>query len=101
MSVPFPFFFFSWIDSKATNSAMGIAFDGYHDPNIGATAMLLGDQSPYPEVQSAVVNRIADPTIPLSTFHAWVLGLIWSVFILAVNQLFYVRYRPPEISCVP
>jgi hypothetical protein len=49
------------------------------------------DESPYPEVRSAVANT-DDPTMPSSTFRAWVVGLIWAVLISGVNQFFFFRY---------
>jgi len=39
-----------------------------------------GDDSPYPEVRSAVANT-DDPDIPVSTIRAWVLGLIFTIII--------------------
>lgn len=38
------------------------------------------DDSPYPEVRSAVANT-DDPDIPVSTIRAWVLGLIFAVLL--------------------
>lgn len=38
------------------------------------------DDSPYPEVRSAVANT-DDPDIPVSTLRSWVLGLVWAIII--------------------
>ncbi|KAN0135066.1 oligopeptide transporter [Lactarius tabidus] len=65
------------------------------DPNLDSTADTLEDESPYPEVRSAVANT-DDPTMPASTLRAWFLGLIWAVVIPSINQLFFFRY--PSVS---
>jgi len=55
----------------------------FDDPNIDKTAAVAGlleDDSPYPEVRSAVAN-MDNPEIPCSTFRAWVLGLAWAILI--------------------
>ncbi|KAF8267598.1 OPT oligopeptide transporter [Lactarius quietus] len=49
------------------------------------------DESPYPEVRSAVANT-DDPTMPASTLRAWVLGIIWAVLLAGTNQFFFLRY---------
>ena len=61
------------------------------DPNFDPTALVLEDESPYPEVRAAVANT-DDPTMPVSTLRAWIIGLIWAVLIPGVNQLFHFRY---------
>ena len=38
------------------------------------------DDSPYPEVRSAVANT-DDPAIPVNTIRAWVLGLIFAIIL--------------------
>jgi hypothetical protein len=60
---------------------------------------VLEDESPYPEVRSAVANT-DDPTMPSSTFRAWVVGLIWAVVLPGVNQFFSFRYPSVGISQV-
>jgi len=77
----------------------GIAIDEYDDPNFDPTAFALEDESPYPEVRSAVSNT-DDPSMPSSTFRAWVVGLIWAIFIPGVNQFFFFRYPSIAISQV-
>ncbi|KAI0822100.1 small oligopeptide transporter [Trametes gibbosa] len=63
----------------------------FDDPNLDKEAVLLEDDSPYPEVRSAVANT-DDPDMPVSTFRAWVIGLAWSILIPGMNQFFYFRY---------
>ena len=60
-----------------------------------AKYLLPEDDSPYPEVRSAVANT-DDPTIPVSTLRSWVLGLIWAIIIPGLNQFFFFRY--PSVS---
>ena len=51
----------------------------FDDPNIDKTNAipgLLEDDSPYPEVRSAVAN-IDDTTIPVSTIRSWVMGALF------------------------
>ncbi len=78
------------------------------DPNLDIDAQWLGkrklnpsckfrllgrieDDSPYPEVRSAVANY-DDPSMPASTIRSWCLGVIWAIIIPGVNQFFYLRY---------
>ncbi|CAK5262981.1 unnamed protein product [Mycena citricolor] len=67
----------------------------FDDPNADADAIATEDDSPYPEVRSAVANT-DDPTIPVSTIRAWVIGLIWAILIPGLNQFFFFRY--PSVS---
>lgn len=41
---------------------------------MSALTVLVEDDSPYPEVRSAVANT-DDPTIPVSSIRAWVIGM--------------------------
>ncbi|KAH8078033.1 OPT oligopeptide transporter [Cristinia sonorae] len=61
------------------------------DPNFDKNAAILEDDSPYPEVRSAVANT-DDPSIPASTIRVWVIGLIWAILIPGLNQFFFFRY---------
>ncbi|KAJ7759498.1 hypothetical protein B0H16DRAFT_1313361 [Mycena metata] len=61
-----------------------------HSPDATATA-LLEDDSPYPEVCSAIANT-DDPAIPVATLRAWTLGILWAVLIPGLNQFFFFRY---------
>ena len=74
-----------------------ITVDDNDDPNFDPTAPVLEDESPYPEVRSAVANT-DDPTMPSSTIRAWVVGLIFSVLVPGVNELFFFRYPSVFIS---
>ncbi|KAK3496216.1 OPT oligopeptide transporter protein-domain-containing protein [Neurospora crassa] len=53
-------------------------------------AALITNNSPYAEVR-AVVDNHDDPTMPCSTIRAWVIGLIFSGALGAINQLFSIR----------
>ncbi|KAF8261430.1 OPT oligopeptide transporter [Lactarius quietus] len=70
---------------------LGAITDNEDDPNFDPTAIIIEDESPYPEVRSAVSNT-DDPTMPASSLRAWVLGIIWAVLIAGINQFFYFRY---------
>lgn len=61
------------------------------DPNYDSDLDSLEDDSPYPEVRSAVANT-DDPEMPASTLRAWILGLVWAVVLPAMNQFFSLRY---------
>ncbi|KAF8263672.1 hypothetical protein EI94DRAFT_1547143, partial [Lactarius quietus] len=69
------------------------------NPTACPTAIIIEDESPYPEVQSAV-NNMDNHTMPVSTLCAWVLGIIWAVLIPSINQFFYFRYCSVFISTV-
>ncbi|KAF8256505.1 OPT oligopeptide transporter [Lactarius quietus] len=81
-------------DSEHLGSTQDINSD---DPNFDPTAFALEDESPYPEVRSAVANT-DDPTMPVSTFRAWVMGLLWAILIPGVNQFFFFRYPSVTIT---
>ncbi|KAJ8475318.1 hypothetical protein ONZ45_g6159 [Pleurotus djamor] len=75
-------------------TAEAIAIPEFDDPNIDrdeAIAGVLEDDSPYPEVRSAVANT-DDPDIPVSTLRAWVIGMAWAILIPGLNQFFFFRY---------
>jgi hypothetical protein len=69
------------------------------DPNFDPRADILEDESPYPEVRSAVANT-DDPTMPASTLRAWFIGIVWAVLIPGINQFFFFRYPSVYISSV-
>jgi hypothetical protein len=60
---------------------------------------VIEDESPYPEVRCAVANT-DDPTMPSSTFRAWVVGLILAVLIPGINQFLFFRYPSIAITQV-
>ena len=66
--------------------------------NIDPLGFVVEDESPYVEVRSAVADT-DDPRMPLSTFRARVVGLIWAIIIPGVNQFFDFRY--PSIAITP
>lgn len=89
------------LTSNSTADLEAIALPDFDDPNIDKEAAIAGilgtyfrflsprsifaytdpeDDSPYPEVRSAVANT-DDPDIPVSTLRSWVLGLIWAIII--------------------
>ncbi|KAI5117567.1 hypothetical protein M0805_009645 [Coniferiporia weirii] len=55
------------------------------------------DDSPYPEVRSAVANT-DDPEMPVSTLRVWTLGIIFAVVIPGFNQFFFFRYPSVTIT---
>ncbi|KAI9457240.1 OPT oligopeptide transporter [Lactarius psammicola] len=86
-------------DPEHLFDATGYAVDIDDDPNFDPTAIILEDESPYPEVRSAVANT-DDPTMPSSTLRAWVIGIIWAIIIPAINQFFFFRYPSVFISSI-
>lgn len=95
----------------------GIAHDLLADPNLDShlrerveAALEAGDvaaekeleaellnDSIYPEVRAAVAN-VDDPEMPVNTFRAWFLGLIFVILLSGVNQLLYFRYPSVTIT---
>ncbi|KZV75210.1 small oligopeptide transporter [Peniophora sp. CONT] len=67
------------------------------DPNFDPNAVQFEDDSPYPEVRSAVSNT-DDPDMPVNTFRAWVVGIIWAMIIPGVNQFFFFRFPSVTIG---
>ncbi|KAJ7644816.1 OPT oligopeptide transporter [Roridomyces roridus] len=85
------------VDVDALEAA---ALPDFDDPNLdkdAAIAGILEDDSPYPEVRSAVANT-DDPTIPVNTLRAWTLGLLWAIVVPGLNQFFFFRYPSVTIS---
>ncbi|KDQ16484.1 hypothetical protein BOTBODRAFT_30813 [Botryobasidium botryosum FD-172 SS1] len=84
-------------DNVVVAQVTGAEFD---DPNVDPDMMgEFEDDSPYPEVRSAVANT-DDPEMPSNTIRAWVIGLMWSILIPGLNQFFYFRYPSVTISSV-
>ncbi|KAE9404412.1 OPT oligopeptide transporter [Gymnopus androsaceus JB14] len=72
----------------------------FYDPNLDldiASDFAFEDESPYPEVRCAVSNT-DDPLMPVSTLRAWILGLIWSLILPAINQFFFFRFPSVEVT---
>ncbi|KAM4066314.1 OPT oligopeptide transporter protein [Hirsutella rhossiliensis] len=53
-------------------------------------AALITSNSPYAEVRAVVSNK-DDPKTPCSTLRSWAIGLLFSVLLAFVNQLFDIR----------
>ncbi|OSX63077.1 hypothetical protein POSPLADRAFT_1066013 [Postia placenta MAD-698-R-SB12] len=69
--------------------------DTFDDPNLDDDETDLEDDSPYPEVRSAVANT-DDPDMPVCTIRAWTIGIVWSILIPGLNQFFF--FRSPSIT---
>ncbi|PAV24301.1 OPT oligopeptide transporter [Pyrrhoderma noxium] len=69
----------------------------FDDPNLDKDAIVLEDDSPYPEVRSAVANT-DDPTMPVSTIRSWVIGLVFAIIMSGLNQFFFFRYPSVTIG---
>lgn len=101
-------------DTDSTYTAADSAQESYFDPNYDSNSILGAhhnslpssdlirdpeDDSPYPEVRSAVAN-FDDPDMPASTIRAWVLGVCWAIILPGMNQFFYFRYPSVAIGGV-
>ncbi|KAH7910430.1 OPT oligopeptide transporter [Hygrophoropsis aurantiaca] len=87
-------------DSEKANVDAAIPIPDFDDPNIDKDEAVVGvleDDSPYPEVRSAVANT-DDPSIPVGTLRAWVMGLIWAIVVPGLNQFFFFRYPSVTIT---
>lgn len=62
-------------------------------------AVAFDDESPYPEVRSAVANT-DDPDMPVSTLRTWVIGLAWAIIISGLNQFFFFRFPSVTIGAI-
>ncbi|KAH7910423.1 OPT oligopeptide transporter protein-domain-containing protein [Hygrophoropsis aurantiaca] len=92
---------FEKTDVKAEEAVLETIAD-FDDPNIDRDNALVGvleDDSPYPEVRSAVANT-DDPDIPVNSLRAWVMGIAWAILIAGLNQFFYFRYPSVTISSI-
>jgi OPT family oligopeptide transporter len=54
-------------------------------------------ESPYPEVQAAV-SSVDDPSMPVNTFRMWFLGILFTLLISGLNQVFSMRCMSAIIS---
>ncbi|KAJ7767859.1 OPT oligopeptide transporter [Mycena maculata] len=83
------------LDDENIAALTGAQFD---DPNLDKEHIVaLDDESPYPEVRSAVANT-DDPTMPVTTFRTWVLGIGWAIIVSGLNQFFFFRFPSVGIS---
>ncbi|KAJ6486426.1 OPT oligopeptide transporter [Mycena vitilis] len=62
--------------------------------SINSTAIEFDDESPYPEVRAAV-SSVDDPSMPVNTFRMWFLGIILTILLAGINQVF--EYRAPSV----
>ena len=85
--------------SESVGHTQIVAMDHRDDPNFDSSAPAIEDESPYPEVRSAVSNT-DDPTMPSSTLRSWVVGLIFVVLISGMNQFFFFRYPTVLVTMV-
>ncbi|EJD01572.1 OPT oligopeptide transporter [Fomitiporia mediterranea MF3/22] len=72
----------------------------YDDPNLdyGSNNNInFENDSPYPEVRSAVANT-DDPEMPVNTIRVWLLGFIFAIIIPGLNQFFFFRYPAVTIT---
>jgi hypothetical protein len=87
------------------------------DPNMDSDTTILGEyhlhfclsdahskfplenDSPYPEVRSAVANY-DDTSMPVSTLRAWTIGIFFAIILPGLNQFFYFRYPTVVIGGV-
>jgi OPT family oligopeptide transporter len=70
-----------------------------HDTELeNAVEAELEENSPYPEVQSAV--RTTDEDVPVNTIRAWVLGMIFMTIGSALNMLFSLRNPAIQITSI-
>ncbi|KAF7306551.1 OPT oligopeptide transporter [Mycena indigotica] len=59
-----------------------------------STAIEFDDESPYPEVRAAV-SSVDDPSMPVNTFRMWFLGILLTILLAGVNQVF--AFRAPSV----
>ncbi|KAI5989473.1 OPT oligopeptide transporter protein-domain-containing protein [Pisolithus marmoratus] len=67
----------------------------FDDPNLDLKHVVEEDDSPYPEVRSAVSNT-DDLGIPVSTLRVYLMGLFWVILTSGLNQFLFFRY--PSIT---
>ncbi|EGN96301.1 hypothetical protein SERLA73DRAFT_112539 [Serpula lacrymans var. lacrymans S7.3] len=67
----------------------------FNDPNVDSEAMVVEEDSPYPEVRSAVAN-VDDPDMTVSSLRTWVIGFLFAMLIPGLNQFYFFRY--PNIT---
>ena len=87
-----------------SNSVLGVCLQRLVNLNALKFCYLLissdsEDDSPYPEVRSAVAN-FDDPEMPASTIRAWIFGIAWAILLSGMNQFFYFRYPSVTVGNV-
>ena len=81
-----------------TEQIDNVPMPAFDDPNFDKDAAVFEDDSPYPEVRSAVANT-DDTEIPVNTLRAWVIGIIGAIIIPGMNQFFFFRF--PSVTVGP
>ncbi|KAF7791994.1 hypothetical protein EIP86_003021 [Pleurotus ostreatoroseus] len=84
-------------DEELNHAATSLPVAEFEDPNLEPDVDEQEDDSPYPEVRSAVANT-DDPTMPVSTLRSWVIGIIWAILIPGLNQFLFFRFPSITIS---
>ncbi|KAK7685221.1 hypothetical protein QCA50_011584 [Cerrena zonata] len=87
------------LDTEKTYIIRASTVTEFDDPNLDSDDEYLEDDSPYPEVRSAVSNT-DDPDMPVTTVRAWVIGLVWAIIIPGLNQFFYLRYPSIQMTSI-
>jgi OPT oligopeptide transporter protein len=59
----------------------------------------LEEESPYPEVRSAVANT-DDVFLPCSTLRVWIIGLNLAILLSGINQILFFRYPAPWLDSI-
>ncbi|KIK68259.1 hypothetical protein GYMLUDRAFT_35638 [Collybiopsis luxurians FD-317 M1] len=83
--------------SSSVNTVESPYFDDPNLDDLEAMEGVLEMDSPYPEVRSAVSNT-DDPSMPVGTLRAWIIGICWAILIPGLNQFFYFRYPSVTIT---
>ncbi|KAI0739693.1 OPT oligopeptide transporter [Daedaleopsis nitida] len=89
----------SYGEKDAEKQVTAVPVAEFDDPNLDKDAVILEEDSPYPEVRSAVANT-DDPSMPVNTFRAWVIGIVWAILIPGMNQFFFFRYPSVTINSI-
>ncbi|KAH9949750.1 small oligopeptide transporter [Amylocystis lapponica] len=88
-----------YVSEHSVSSRVSTPLPDYFDPNYDTDATWLEDDSPYPEVRSAVAN-FDDPTMPVTTIRSWTLGICWAILLPGINQFYYFRYPSLQVGGV-
>ncbi|KAF9455137.1 OPT-domain-containing protein, partial [Macrolepiota fuliginosa MF-IS2] len=67
------------------------AYDRIQSERLSLNPTTIDDESPYPEVRAAV-SSVDDPLMPVNTFRMWFLGLLATILVSGLNQIFSLRY---------
>ncbi|KAJ7691304.1 OPT oligopeptide transporter protein-domain-containing protein [Mycena rosella] len=85
------------LDDDNIAALTGAQFD---DPNLDKEHFVaLDDESPYPEVRSAVANT-DDPDMPVTTLRTWVIGIAWAILIPVSTNFTFLRTLSFKPDCI-